>query len=97
MSISCGRLLPLCDDIASHNSAKYINRTPFTLGSESIILKAFYALFLWRHHLRLKVGWLTTMNFMISIVAIARPAPLTMHPILPSGLYNSVRALMLRF
>ena len=65
---------------------KIFTRMPFTLGSEVIILNAavtFSAVA--PPPTSKKFAGSAPFNFMISIVAIANPAPLTIHPISPSS------------
>ena len=65
---------------------KILIRIPLTFSSDNIILNAAETFSLEAPPpTSRKLAGLDPYNFIISIVAIARPAPLTMHPIVPSS------------
>ena len=66
---------------------KILINIPFTFLSDKIILKAAETFsFDAPPPTSKKFAGSSPYNFIISIVAIAKPAPLTMHPMLPSNL-----------
>ncbi len=66
---------------------KMLTRIPFTAGSERMILNAAATFSLEAPPpTSQKLAGSAPFSLMMSIVAMARPAPLTMQPILPSSL-----------